>query len=43
VTVAITVFNGFVVKKINGHTGDTIGATQQISVIVWLCTLALTS
>lgn len=37
-----TIFNGFVVKKINGHTGDTIGATQQISVIVWLCTLALT-
>ncbi|WP_312945062.1 adenosylcobinamide-GDP ribazoletransferase [Agrobacterium sp.] len=43
VAVAITVFNGFVVKKINGHTGDTIGATQQISVIVLLCTLALTN
>lgn len=42
VAVAITIFNGFVVKKIDGHTGDTIGATQQISVIVWLCTLALT-
>lgn len=43
VAVAIKIFNGFVVKKIDGHTGDTIGATQQISVIVWLCTLALTS
>src|SRR5690606_18382472 len=43
VAVAITFFNGFVVKKINGHTGDTLGATQQISVIVWLCALALTS
>ncbi|TNM66671.1 adenosylcobinamide-GDP ribazoletransferase [Aliirhizobium smilacinae] len=34
-------FTGFVRRKLGGHTGDTIGATQQISEIVLLATLAL--
>ena len=35
-------FTRFVQKKLGGHTGDTIGATQQISEIVMLAALALT-
>ncbi|WP_390920278.1 adenosylcobinamide-GDP ribazoletransferase [Neorhizobium turbinariae] len=35
-------FTRWVRTKIGGHTGDTIGATQQISEIVMLATLALT-
>lgn len=34
-------FTAFVRRKIGGHTGDTIGATQQISEIAVLATLAL--
>jgi adenosylcobinamide-GDP ribazoletransferase len=34
-------FTRFVRRKLEGHTGDTIGATQQISEIVMLCALAL--
>jgi adenosylcobinamide-GDP ribazoletransferase len=34
-------FTRFVRGKIEGHTGDTIGATQQVTEIVMLCTLAL--
>jgi adenosylcobinamide-GDP ribazoletransferase len=34
-------FTAFVRRKIGGHTGDTIGATQQISEIAILTTLAL--
>ncbi len=34
-------FTGFVRRKLGGHTGDTIGATQQISEIVMLAALAL--
>lgn len=34
-------FTRFVLKKLGGHTGDTIGATQQISEIVMLAALAL--
>ena len=34
-------FTGFVRRKLGGHTGDTIGATQQVSEIVLLATLAL--
>ncbi len=35
------VFTAFVRRKLGGHTGDTIGATQQVSEIVALATLAL--
>lgn len=35
------IFTGFVRRKLGGHTGDTIGATQQVSEIVLLATLAL--
>jgi adenosylcobinamide-GDP ribazoletransferase len=34
-------FTGFVRKKLGGHTGDTIGATQQICEIAMLATLAI--
>ncbi|MNI32250.1 cobalamin synthase [compost metagenome] len=34
-------FTAFVRRKLGGHTGDTIGATQQVSEIVLLSTLAL--
>lgn len=34
-------FTAFVRRKLGGHTGDTIGATQQVSEIVALATLAL--
>ncbi|MFB9952652.1 adenosylcobinamide-GDP ribazoletransferase [Rhizobium puerariae] len=34
-------FTRFVRGRLGGHTGDTIGATQQISEIVMLCALAL--
>lgn len=35
------VFNRFCYRRIDGHTGDTIGATQQITEIVMLTALAL--
>lgn len=38
---ATYVFNRFCKRKIEGHTGDTIGATQQITEIVMLVSLAL--
>lgn len=31
----------YVRQKLSGHTGDTIGATQQICEIACLCTLAM--
>jgi adenosylcobinamide-GDP ribazoletransferase len=34
-------FTRFVRKKLGGHTGDTIGATQQICEIALLATLAV--
>lgn len=34
-------FTRFVARKLGGHTGDTIGATQQLSEIAMLATLAL--
>lgn len=39
--IAGQVFTAFVRRKLGGHTGDTIGATQQVSEIVALATLAL--
>lgn len=39
--VATHLFNRFCLRKIEGHTGDTIGATQQITEIVILAGLAL--
>ena len=38
---AVTAFGRTVERKIGGHTGDTIGATQQLSEIAALCALAL--
>lgn len=38
---ATLLFNRFCRRKIEGHTGDTIGATQQITEIVMLVSLAL--
>lgn len=38
---AVHAFNRFCIRKIGGHTGDTIGATQQITEIVMLTALAL--
>ena len=38
---ATLLFTRIVRRKLNGHTGDTIGATQQITEIVMLATLAL--
>jgi adenosylcobinamide-GDP ribazoletransferase len=38
---ATLVFTRIVRRKVGGHTGDTIGATQQITEIVMLATLAL--
>lgn len=39
--IAGQLFTAFVRRKLGGHTGDTIGATQQVSEIVLLATLAL--
>lgn len=41
VAIVVTAFNRLAIRKIGGHTGDTIGATQQLTAITWLCTLAL--
>ncbi len=38
---AAVLFTRFVRRKLGGHTGDTIGATQQLFEIAMLCTLAL--
>ncbi|OJF93466.1 adenosylcobinamide-GDP ribazoletransferase [Pararhizobium antarcticum] len=38
----VTAFSGIVDGKIGGHTGDTIGATQQLTEIAVLAALALT-
>lgn len=42
-TISIATFfaTGYVRQKLSGHTGDTIGATQQICEIASLCTLAM--
>lgn len=40
-TVAGQLFTAFVRRKIGGHTGDTIGATQQLVEVTVLATLAL--
>jgi adenosylcobinamide-GDP ribazoletransferase len=34
-------FTGYVRRKLSGHTGDTIGATQQICEVAAFCTLAI--
>ncbi len=39
--VATYIFSRFTLHKIGGNTGDTLGASQQISEITILCTLAL--
>ncbi len=40
--VAVKGFGRVATRKIGGHTGDTIGATQQLTEIAVLGTLALT-
>ncbi|SIR02523.1 cobalamin-5'-phosphate synthase [Rhizobium sp. RU35A] len=40
-TLGATLFTRFVRQRIGGHTGDTIGATQQITETILLCTLAV--
>jgi adenosylcobinamide-GDP ribazoletransferase len=39
--IAAIVFTWFIRKKLSGHTGDTLGATQQISEIAAFCALAM--
>jgi adenosylcobinamide-GDP ribazoletransferase len=39
--VATLAFTAYVRKRLSGHTGDTIGATQQICEIVTFCALAI--
>jgi len=39
--VATLAFTAYVKKRLSGHTGDTIGATQQISEIAIFCALAM--
>lgn len=41
VILIVYVFTKLINRKINGHTGDTIGATQQLTEIAFLVTLAL--
>ena len=40
-TVAVLAFNRTAMRKIGGHTGDTIGATQQLAEMSVLFALAL--
>lgn len=41
VSIFAYLFTGFVRRKLSGHTGDTIGATEQICEIAAFCTLAI--
>ncbi|HWT57451.1 MAG TPA: adenosylcobinamide-GDP ribazoletransferase, partial [Rhizobium sp.] len=38
--IAALAFTAFIRRKLAGHTGDTLGATQQICEIAALCALA---
>lgn len=37
----VMIFTGYVKKRLSGHTGDTLGAAQQISEIAAFCALAM--
>jgi adenosylcobinamide-GDP ribazoletransferase len=40
-TICTTLFTAYIGRRLSGHTGDTIGATQQICEIAAVCTLAM--